>query len=181
MAFTPLFGGALSASLPPSFSDLSAVRPVPDHQEVFSEAREGGAVLVVEVVEFQASVSDDAIARYLWEDLAECSGSATAQWRDMPAPPAGGGALLASPRCRAARCGVGVHAIAQGGVESPQLTCVALCALRLPGMASEVVASAAVPAAGEGAGAAEARAEALLGALLPTLCVHDWGLFGGDV
>ena len=81
----------------------------------------------------------------------------------------------------AARCGVGVHAIAQGGVESPQLTCVALCALRLPGMASEVVASAAVPAAGEGAGAAEARAEALLGALLPTLCVHDWGLFGGDV
>ena len=35
---TPLYGGALAAAIPPACADVSAARPVPDHQEVFADA-----------------------------------------------------------------------------------------------------------------------------------------------
>jgi len=185
-AQTPLFGGSVSVLLPAGFRDLSLIRPVPDNQEVYAEAAADGAVVIVEVVEFQEAVAGGALARYLWEDVAECNGAAASRWRELPAPRAEGAAaaaepppLLASPRCSAACCGLGFHEAPESGEGgAASLTCVALGALRLPGVASELVVTAAVPVAGA-AGAAEARAEALLSALLPTLCVHDWGLFGG--
>ena len=33
----PLYGGALPASLPARFSDVSAARPVPDHTEAWGD------------------------------------------------------------------------------------------------------------------------------------------------
>jgi hypothetical protein len=34
----PLYGGALVAAIPPNCTDVSASRPVPDHQEVFGDS-----------------------------------------------------------------------------------------------------------------------------------------------
>ena len=192
MEVRELFGGALSASIPAAFLDLSCARPVPDNQEVFSEGGSGGAVLIVEVVEFQAAVDAGDIARYLWEDLAECNGAVSSRWRELSfemGGGGGGGGVTAIPssrwlgRCNAVRGGVGFHEVSGRGEAPSLLTCVALGVLRLPGEASEVVASAAVPVEGPeaeaAAGAAAARAEALLNALLPSIRVNDWALFGG--
>ena len=45
-----LFGGAIHASLPPEFHDLSLLRPVPDHQECWFNAQ-NNSLLVIEIVE----------------------------------------------------------------------------------------------------------------------------------
>ena len=173
MSSTPLFGGALSLPLPPSFHDVSALREVPDHQEVFAEGGAQGASLILEVVEAQADLADAVAAHFFWADLASCNGAREGAWRALHPPPAplplGG-----DPRCAAVVAGVGAQLPDGGGAP----VCVALAALRLPSMGSELLLSVNVPSGGGGgAGAAEARAEALLLAALPELRVHDWGLF----
>lgn len=68
---TPLFGGALSAAIPPRLADVSLARPVPDHQEVFSDPSVDQA-LVVELLEHSGDVPDgEGAARFYFEDLAE--------------------------------------------------------------------------------------------------------------
>lgn len=66
-AMRGLYGGAISAVLPDTFADVSAIREVPDHQEVFlgmqgSEGRETS--LIVELLE-----RDDALERRTDEDV----------------------------------------------------------------------------------------------------------------
>lgn len=52
MAYTtrPLFGGAITASLPTNFADVSEIRQVPDHQEVWLD-RDGFTSIVVDILE----------------------------------------------------------------------------------------------------------------------------------
>ncbi|XP_019837865.1 ran guanine nucleotide release factor isoform X3 [Bos indicus] len=64
----PLFGGAFSATLPPGAIDVSDLRPVPDHQEVFCH-RVTDQSLIVELLELQAHVQGEEAARYHFEDV----------------------------------------------------------------------------------------------------------------
>ncbi len=65
----PLFGGALSAVLPHSATDISELREIPDNQEVFAHAHTDQS-LIVELVEYQSQVADQDAARYHFEDIA---------------------------------------------------------------------------------------------------------------
>lgn len=65
----PLFGGALSAVLPHSATDISELREIPDNQEVFAHAHTDQS-LIVELVEYQDQVADQDAARYHFEDIA---------------------------------------------------------------------------------------------------------------
>ncbi|XP_055364087.1 ran guanine nucleotide release factor [Betta splendens] len=65
----PLFGGAMSAVVPHSATDVSDLREIPDNQEVFAHAHTDQS-LIVELVEFQAQVADEDAARYHFEDIA---------------------------------------------------------------------------------------------------------------
>lgn len=65
----PLFGGALSAVLPHSVTDISELREIPDNQEVFAHAHTDQS-LIVELVEYQSQVADQDAARYHFEDIA---------------------------------------------------------------------------------------------------------------
>lgn len=58
----PLFGGAFSATLPAGSVDASALRPVPDHQEVFCH-RACAQSLVLELLQLQSHVRGEAAAR----------------------------------------------------------------------------------------------------------------------
>ncbi|MEE6520759.1 hypothetical protein FKM82_018698 [Ascaphus truei] len=58
----PLFGGALSAILPPSFRDVSALREVPDNQEVFAHVSTDQSI-IVELLEYPEGVADADAAR----------------------------------------------------------------------------------------------------------------------
>lgn len=65
----PLFGGALSAVIPHSATDISELREIPDNQEVFAHAHTDQS-LIVELVEYQGQVADQDAARYHFEDIA---------------------------------------------------------------------------------------------------------------
>jgi len=77
-----LFGGAMRTVLPKRFRDVSDVRQVPDHQEVWQDI--GGAAaagridfndaaVVVEILDYQ-NVADKNSIRYFFEDLADGNG-----------------------------------------------------------------------------------------------------------
>lgn len=65
----PLFGGALSAVIPPSATDISDLREIPDNQEVFAHAHTDQS-LIVELLEYQSQVADQDAAKYHFEDIA---------------------------------------------------------------------------------------------------------------
>lgn len=60
----PLYGGAISCDVPSSFADVSQVREVPDHQEVFADG-DSDRSLVVEILERRQELPDARDARLL--------------------------------------------------------------------------------------------------------------------
>ena len=105
----PLFGGAIDIDVPSAWRDVSEVRQVPDHQEVWQDctvegqapselaaaAAQGaqagepisiegtGGVLVVEILARQDDVSDEAAAKFFFDDLAESNGAIADDERRM--------------------------------------------------------------------------------------------------
>jgi hypothetical protein len=69
----PLFGGALQASIPSSFRDVSDVRQVPDHQECWQDVDEN-SLLVIEILDRQQDVNDEQAAAFFYQDLCESNG-----------------------------------------------------------------------------------------------------------
>jgi len=65
-----LFGGAITIELPAGFEDVSALRQVPDHQEVFVH-KERDMSFIVELLSGDAEVPDAEAAAYYFEDLSE--------------------------------------------------------------------------------------------------------------
>lgn len=104
MAQAELYGGALRITLPPSFRDVSAVRQVPDHQEVWADLA-SPASLVLEIVEQQGGVADGEAARYFWADMLDFNGTAERGWRELPEAAVGALLPAAFRDPRDARCG----------------------------------------------------------------------------
>ncbi|CAM9359908.1 unnamed protein product [Ectocarpus fasciculatus] len=76
-----LFGGAMECLLPAAYVDVSDLRQVPDHQEVFA-SKDDGISIVIEVLSFEADISmdeqakkDGASARHFFDDLAAANGA----------------------------------------------------------------------------------------------------------
>ncbi|KAF3787820.1 Ran guanine nucleotide release factor [Nymphaea thermarum] len=65
----PLFGGAISSAFPMRFQDLSSIREVPDHQEVFADSSRDES-LFFELLELKNDVSDSESAIWFLQDLA---------------------------------------------------------------------------------------------------------------
>eukprot|EP00890_Picochlorum_soloecismus_P000538 jgi/Picsp_1/1485/NSC_04963-R1_protein len=70
-----LFGSAIRASIPSRFQDVSDFRPVPDHQEVFTDAAVDQS-LIIEVVEMQnigihEGENGSQIGQFYFQDLLE--------------------------------------------------------------------------------------------------------------
>ena len=67
-----LFGGAITMSLPDNFEDVSSLRQVPDHQEVFVDKLTETS-LIVEILNYEETITDENAASYYFEDLAQCN------------------------------------------------------------------------------------------------------------
>lgn len=94
----PLFGGAISTVFPLRFQDISNIRPVPDHQEVFADPNRDES-LIFELLDLKRDVEDNGSATWFLRDLAteqdaegslvlEHSGMADVEglrYRDIPA------------------------------------------------------------------------------------------------
>lgn len=177
----------MSLVLPASFADVSNLREVPDHQEVYFSAI-SGICLIIEVVEYQRDVGDAEAARFFWDDLAsDNAASETRAWVDLTNDVklvAVGGAL----RALDARVG---PLVACGGVQimptahdRAKAARIFLGVVRLPSVGSELVISVSDPvndddaavAGGEKQGV-EAEAEDVFHSALSMLAIHDWALF----
>ncbi|XP_062385506.1 pigment epithelium-derived factor [Sardina pilchardus] len=85
----PLFGGALSATIPPSAQDISELREIPDNQEVFAH-RETDQSIIVELLDYQSHVENEDAAKYHFEDVAgsnKASEPGTCEVRSVQAIP----------------------------------------------------------------------------------------------
>lgn len=54
----PLFGGAMSIACPARLQDISAFRPVPDHQEVLTDASMDQSLIVEILVRQHANAAN---------------------------------------------------------------------------------------------------------------------------
>ncbi|XLR04050.1 hypothetical protein HN51_058875 [Arachis hypogaea] len=63
------FGGKLSSLFPHRFQDVSDIRQVPDHQEVFADATRDES-LIFELLEYKHDVADNGSAVWFLQDLA---------------------------------------------------------------------------------------------------------------
>lgn len=87
-----LYGGALKISIPQEWRDVSDIRQVPDHQEVYQDCtfaqsnsqttlndniliQGTGACLIVEILERQDEVSDEDASSFFFNDLADANKS----------------------------------------------------------------------------------------------------------
>ncbi|KAL5540383.1 hypothetical protein UlMin_045228, partial [Ulmus minor] len=65
----PLFGGAIASTFPARFEDVSNIRQVPDHQEVFVDPARDES-LIFELLELKHEVADNGSATWFLQDLA---------------------------------------------------------------------------------------------------------------
>jgi len=222
-----LFGGAIAATIPARFVDISTFRDVPDAQEVFADEACAES-LVVEVLEYQVGTSDERSLSNCWDDICTAN-EASALDHNFPRRFEVLDCSRAVPRLAArsvACCAIlGAQLCSKSRAEDVDLIDVALVVVRLPSVGSSLVVHMNLPssvgggapgssaedraawtrfaARGEAGEAEEVEAEeeeeeaaegdvaaaappvdlldALpppLRALLASLEVRDWGLFG---
>ncbi|KAK1552972.1 hypothetical protein Q3G72_026569 [Acer saccharum] len=191
----PLFGGAIAATFPHRFQDVSNVRQVPDHQEVFVDPARDES-LIFELLDFKDDVGDNGSAAWFLQDLAteqdaegctllEQSGVVEApglRYRNIPA---------------VVTTAAGQMAISKGrqGREAQNLVKVYLANFRLKEVGTDVLVTAYEPilinplsesANTVGAGLAVPAAQSGIMPLtevyklaVSSFKVNDWSLFGG--
>ncbi|GLC61056.1 multicopy suppressor of ts gsp1 [Pleodorina starrii] len=169
-----LWGGAVTCTVPARLLDVSDMRPVPDHQEVYADA-EADQALIFEIVEHDAAVPDEECGRHIFQDAATGNEAASASLESVTslgpqdAPHVQAGAYKCLVRGR--------QTVRRGRV--PTDTDVLLAVLRLPQVQSDLVISLSTPVSTAEAAAARTEAPGIMAQALGTLRVVDWDLFGG--
>jgi len=193
-ALRPLFGGAIASTFPVRFQDVSDIRQVPDHQEVFVDPARDES-LIFELLDLKLDVADNGSATWFLQDLAseqdaegamviEQSGVIEApglRFRNMPA---------------VVTTAVGQMGISKGrqGREAQNVIRVYLANLRLKEVGTDVLITAYEPilinplsesASSVGAGLPAPAAESgrmpmaeVFKLAVSSFNVNDWGLFG---
>ncbi|KAL4095898.1 hypothetical protein PRIC1_009265 [Phytophthora ramorum] len=183
----PLFGGALICEIPEGFADVSSFRQVPDNQEVFANAATDQCV-IVELLQYEESVSDARSARYFFDELAQSNGcgpdevtvllEAAADARNAPAVDAPHTTQLIVGDQRVAKFKEGDHA--------KNVVRVYLGNVRLPGVTTDVVLSMSAPMRINPASSSRDAfqfednsevAAAIFKQALQSFAVKDWSLF----
>lgn len=192
----PLFGGAISSTFPLRFQDVSNIRQVPDHQEVFVDPARDES-LIIELLDFKHQVADNGSAVWFLQDLAteqEAEGSTVIEqsgvfdmnglsYRNMPSIITTAVAQMGLSKGRQGR-------------EAQNIVKVYLANLRLKGVDTDVVITAYEPllinplsesASAVGAGLAVPAAESgrmpmaeVFKLAVSTFKVYDWSLFGAS-
>uniref|UniRef100_A0A1A8JW08 RAN guanine nucleotide release factor n=1 Tax=Nothobranchius kuhntae TaxID=321403 RepID=A0A1A8JW08_NOTKU len=179
----PLFGGALSAVIPPLATDISELREIPDNQEVFAHPHTDQS-LIVELVEYQAQVTDQNAARYHFEDIAGCNKALEPGAFEVSGLVALPKPELALAECSCAWMLTGTQRVSKFNEEARNTLTIHLGVFRLPQFSTEVLITFNDPQSispdSSSASAAETHMWTLqdFRSLLQTLTLHDPGLFG---
>ncbi|KAI4328419.1 hypothetical protein L6164_020776 [Bauhinia variegata] len=190
----PLFGGKLSSTFSHRFQDVSDIREVPDHQEVFADPNRDES-LIFELLEFKHDVADNGSAAWFLQDLAaeqDAEGSVVIEQSGVLEAPA----LTYNNTPAVVTTAVGQMAISKGrqGREAQNVVKVYLANLRLKGVQTDMLVTAYEPivinplsestntvAAGLAVPAAQAGCMPMSEVFMLSVTsfkVNDWGLFG---
>ncbi|KAF9438380.1 hypothetical protein BGZ76_008291 [Entomortierella beljakovae] len=197
-----LFGGAITLDLPRKFEDISNIREVPDHQEVFVNVDEDQSV-IVEVLELAADASDEACAAFHYQQLAEdndAEDSSTVQSvsilnnAELPAWPAEAKIYLLLGQQRIGKFNerqlqqedAAEHPNQQRQPDARNLVQIMMVVVRLPNQQTDIVISYNVPLQISVASSSRQvahegnihEAEAWFRNLIATFQVRNWSLFG---
>lgn len=190
----PLFGGSITCTFPSRFQDVSNIRQVPDHQEVFADPGRDES-LIFELLDFKHDVGDNSSAAWFLLDLAsEQNAEGTTVIEQSGILQADG--LCYRNRPAVVTTAVGQMAVSKGrqGREAQNIVRVYLANLRLKEVGTDVLITAyepilinplsesastvspglAVPAGQSGC---MPMAEVFKLAV-STFKIHDWSLFG---
>ncbi|KAG0362653.1 hypothetical protein BG005_004770 [Podila minutissima] len=190
-----LYGGAITMNLPRKFGNISHVREVPDHQEVFVNVGEDQSV-IVEILELAAEASDDSCAAFHYQQLAEdndAEESSTIQSvsilnnTELPNWPAEAKIYLLLGQQRVAKFNERQRQVESGSAEDTRnLLQIMMVVVRLPRQETDIVISYNVPL--QIAATSSSRevahegniqeAEAWFRNLIGSFRVRDWSLFG---
>ncbi|PNW83396.1 hypothetical protein CHLRE_05g244850v5 [Chlamydomonas reinhardtii] len=177
-----LWGGAVTCSLPARMLDVSDMRPVPDHQEIWADTGVDQAV-IFEIVEHDAAVPDGEAGRHMFEDAAVGNEAVAAAVESVAA--LGVQDVPGVPEA-SYRCVVRGRQTMRRGQQAAD-TCVLLAVLRLPHVSSDLLITLSTPSAPQTpvAGAVvsapalgEGEQQELMAAVLRSLRVQSWELFG---
>ncbi|KAL0030274.1 hypothetical protein WJX77_007077 [Trebouxia sp. C0004] len=182
-----LFGGAIKMSLPQRFVDVSDYRPVPDHQEVWTDATLDQSV-ILEIVEHQP-VPDQDCCKLYFNDVAEHNQAATCQIQSIRCPTTEEIPEVAGEALKAVV--TGLQSVAKGRQEAHTANDVQiqLAVFRYPDRGSDILvtmntpvfineASAAAQHTGAGHKTAHRSAPELFASMLKTFHIFDYTLFG---
>ncbi|XP_026875866.1 ran guanine nucleotide release factor isoform X2 [Electrophorus electricus] len=131
----PLFGGALSATIPPNSKDISELREIPDNQEAFAHTQTDQSI-IIELLEYQNHVEDTQAARYHFEDLAgDNKSSATGSWEVCGVEPL----LQYQLECSSAWLLSGAQLISKFSEEAKNTVNIHLGLFRLPQYSTDIL------------------------------------------
>ncbi|XP_067368545.1 ran guanine nucleotide release factor [Channa argus] len=181
----PLFGGALSAVVPHSATDISDLREIPDNQEVFAHAHTDQS-LIVELVEYQGRVADQDAARYHFEDIAGSNKALEPGAFEVTSLTALPKSEVCLSECSSAWMLIGTQRVSKFNEEARNTVTLHLGLLRLPQFSTDVLITFNDPQSIS----PDSSSAAALGTLkepwtvqdfqrmLQTLTLHNPGLFG---
>lgn len=181
----PLFGGALSALLPHSATDISELREIPDNQEVFAHAHTDQS-LIVELVEYQGQVADQDAAKYHFEDIAGSNKALEPGSFEVTAVVPFSKSEVSLSDCSSAWMLTGTQSVSKFNEEARNVVTIHLGLFRLPQFSTDVLITFNDPQSispdSSSAASAEAHREPWtvldFQRLLQTLTLHNPGLFG---
>ncbi|KAK9832673.1 hypothetical protein WJX84_011268 [Apatococcus fuscideae] len=170
-----LFGGAIESAFPARLEDVSCLRPVPDSQEMFTDA-ELDQTLIVEIMEHQQLPPRKA-AETFFADMADLDGAVTStvdiiddQGRDhCPLIPAGLQQTLLQGSVVVKEKGL--------SVDGNKVLQVSMANIRIPEKQSDILVTFLRPRHGSSVAHLHA-AESVHTQALATFQIHDWALFG---
>ncbi|KAJ6854770.1 ran guanine nucleotide release factor-like [Populus alba x Populus x berolinensis] len=188
----PLFGGAISSTFPVRFQDVSNIRQVPDHQEVFADPSRDES-LVFELLDLKPDINDNGSAVWFLQDLAneqDAQGFTLVDQSGVVEVPIGDSSALVTTA-------IGQMGISKGrqGREAQNVVRVYLANLRLKNAGTDVLVVAHEPilisplsesASAVGPGLLPAPQSGFLPmsevfkVAVSSFKVNDWSLFGGS-
>ncbi|KAI4373604.1 hypothetical protein MLD38_011713 [Melastoma candidum] len=190
----PLFGGAVSTTFPLSFQDVSEVRQVPDHQEVFADPWRDQS-LIFELLELKQDVEDHGSAVWFLQDIAavqdagqctllEQSGVVEAPWLVYQSTPAVISTVIGQmsiSKGRQGRDAQNVGRVYLADLRLKEVNTDMLITAYEPILINPLSESATTVVSGLAASATEAGVMPMAEVFklaVSSLKVHDWSLFG---
>ncbi|KAF2121934.1 hypothetical protein BDV96DRAFT_134193 [Lophiotrema nucula] len=180
---TELYGGAITVDLPTAFGDVSQIRQVADHQEVYLDSN-GYSSVVFDILERVEKGSDEEALQYHFQDLIEGTDDSTnvleqggARMAKIPNAPVYVLTYIQTPP----------PTTEAPKRPTPDFTSIHLLLLRLKEQSTDIVITVNVPHyAGQYVKSAEGEktqmmkdGEAVKEKILETFEIKDWGLFEG--